>query len=375
MGAKPCSALLLLWCLAGCSASTREPPTQLEIFSWWTSGGEADAFAALRAAFQARRPDVDVINAVVANSARARSELKSRMAGGRPPDTFQANGGEDLLSWVRSNRDSEAEGRLEVLDGLAESEGWNAHIPDTIRETVMFKEHTYGIPINIHRTNTLFYNRRLFARLALTPPTTLAELHEVAATLRANGVTALALGCKEPWTLGSLAFEVLLPAVAGAPFYKRFFAGLGEPNDPRLREALRELASVLRETNEDATSLDWAEAVERVRVAAAGMTIMGDWAKGYLIARGASPETDFGEVPVPDSQHVFVFTTDTFGLKGSIPARADVDLSVYDALAQQTMADFTSDEIVPALAVPGPEHFCRPSQCCAREVSNGPKRR
>src|SRR4051794_21155434 len=116
MFARLCCWLWLLSCLCACGADARPAHSQLEVFSWWTSGGEADAFAALRQAFNARRPDVEVINAAVKSATKSRAELKSRMAGGRPPDTFQANGGEDLRNWVADRSEPATDGPMEVLD-------------------------------------------------------------------------------------------------------------------------------------------------------------------------------------------------------------------------------------------------------------------
>jgi glucose/mannose transport system substrate-binding protein len=56
---------------------------ELEVFSWWTSGGEAAALDALFQAYSAQYPDVEIINATVAGGggSAARGVLQSRLAG------------------------------------------------------------------------------------------------------------------------------------------------------------------------------------------------------------------------------------------------------------------------------------------------------
>ena len=68
---------------------------ELEIFSWWTGGGEEEGLLALIDEFNEQYPDIEVINATVAGGAgsNAKAVLKTRMLGGNPPDSFQVHAG------------------------------------------------------------------------------------------------------------------------------------------------------------------------------------------------------------------------------------------------------------------------------------------
>jgi glucose/mannose transport system substrate-binding protein len=345
-----------------------------EILSWWVSRGESEALRALLGVYNRAHPSAPVVSAAVSGTPHARQQLRSRMTRGRPPDTFQVNGGTDLFSWVGAGAVRE---RMEPLDFLFSSEGWSAVFPQDVLELVTHAGRLYAVPVDIHRTNTLFFNRQSLAEQGLAPPTTLDDLHEVAQALRARGIVPFSIGYKDSWTLTMLAFENVMVAVAGGDYYRDFFSGKRSADDPELYATLAHVARILDYSNADAPSLAWDGAVERVRTGRAVMTIMGDWAKGYLI-NSRSP-FDFGEIPSPGAAGAFVFATDTFGLpkrasqragaiellkvfgskegqdvfnplKGSIPARTDADLSRYDPLAQATARDFWSSPRYPSLA-------------------------
>src|SRR5260370_35963849 len=68
---------------------------KLEVFSWWTSGGEAAALDTLFNTYKKQYPDVAIINATVAGGggSAARPVLQTRLAGGKPPATWQSHTG------------------------------------------------------------------------------------------------------------------------------------------------------------------------------------------------------------------------------------------------------------------------------------------
>ncbi|MBN1146171.1 MAG: carbohydrate ABC transporter substrate-binding protein, partial [Anaerolineales bacterium] len=66
-----------------------EAKSQLEIFSWWTAGGEADGLNAMFGIYGDKYPGVEIVNATVAGGAgsNAKAVLATRMQGGDPPDS------------------------------------------------------------------------------------------------------------------------------------------------------------------------------------------------------------------------------------------------------------------------------------------------
>jgi glucose/mannose transport system substrate-binding protein len=370
---------------AAAPACTQSPsaPMTGEVISWWSKKGEAKALDQLFDLFAALHPDEDFEHSPVDNSTVARAAIEERMVSGWPPESFQANGGWDLLSWVEYNGTDDSESKMETIDDLAAA--WQAQIPGPVLRSVQCNEHIYGVPLDIHRLNTLFFNRTVFAENGLAPPATLDDLFAAADVLQAAGVRPLALGSQDPWTLSLLLFENLLVARGGDAYFRDFFAGKGDPAGPEITAAVGDLVRLLSLTNADRKARSWDQAVDLVVAGQAAMTIMGDWTKGYL-----NPTDDVGEVVMPGTGGAFVFTTDTFGLpkgarnrpgarellqlmgskdgqykfnppKGSIAPLSYSDTTVYDSGAQATIADFrqaaAEDRLVAATAIQARPEF------------------
>jgi glucose/mannose transport system substrate-binding protein len=382
---------------AGCDGGGKHGGTSsVEIIHWWTAEGEKEAVDALLGVFQEQHPSEPITNTAVMGSTAARMTIEERMIGGQPPDTFQANGGWDLLAWVVYNNIDDSASKMDPIDDTAVAEDWAAFMPSAVLGTVSFKDHLtgkphiYAVPLNIHRLNTMFFNEKLFASIGLAMPATLDDVFAAAQTFKAMGVLSpLALGTKDG-TLPLLFFENLLVARAGGAFYQDFMHGLGDPFGPEIAAAVDDLATFFSFSNPNASSLTWSQAADRVLTGDAALTLMGDWAKGYMVSRQATPDVDFGAVPTPGTSGTFVFTTDTFGLpigapnqpgaldllrvfgskdgqdtfnpiKGSISARSDSDTTKYDDMAKRTIAEFqqaSQDEaIYPATAILAPPDF------------------
>jgi glucose/mannose transport system substrate-binding protein len=285
-----------------------------EILSWWVSDGEVEALGALVDIYRRAHPGTLVSCSSFRGTNVAKDRLNARMASGSPPDTFQANGGRDLLRWAGSDEATSVSGHLESLEALFDREGWRVAFPEQVLDLVTWHGEAYAVPLNIHRTNALLYDRVALSRAGFEAPRSLDELHQVASALRRRGLSPLSLGTREPWVLSLIAFEQILVALAGPTFYRAFFEGKLSARAPEIRAALEELSRLLDVSNPDASTLGWERAADRVRVGSAAMTLMGDWTRGYLERRGFLEGESFGLAPSPGTDGAFVFTMDAFGL-------------------------------------------------------------
>jgi glucose/mannose transport system substrate-binding protein len=368
----------------GCGSNGASEPTgetSLEIFSWWTSGGEVEALNAMLDVHKERHPNVKVTNAAEDLAADARARLDERMADGLPPDMFQANVGADQQRWVLFNEVDDTESKVESVNALADEAGWRNVFPTQVTDALSYDGKMYAVPVNIHRINSLFLNKHVFEAEGLDAPTTLAELEATAQTLNERGYVGLTIGNKNNWTMQLFTFENVLPAVAGGAYYESFWRGEADPGDQQIVDTLDTVMRLWPYFNADANDVDWGDALDKMMTGdkPAAMAVMGDWAKGYFVSKGWVPGVDFDQVPFPGSNGTFVFTADTFAMpkgaphaaaarnlldtigsvegqtafnkiKGSIPVRGDINPEDFDPLGQKTFADFQANERVLAMS-------------------------
>jgi glucose/mannose transport system substrate-binding protein len=360
---------------------------KLEIFSWWTTGGEAAGLQKLYDLYpQMCGSGVEIVNSTVAGGggASARQVLTTRMLGNDPPGSFQVHMGHELIdTWVTTEY-------MQPLDDLFASQGWDKVFPQGVLDIVSYEGHPYSVPVNIHRANVLWYNKSVFSSNNLQPPTTFDEFFTVADALKAKGITPLALGDVEAFASVQL-METVLIGTLGADGYNGLWTGKTDWTSAQVTDALNTYKKMLDYVNSDHSSLSWDQANQLVIDGKAAMTIMGDWLEGDNKAKNF---TDYGYLPSPGTAGVYDALSDTFGLpknapnqdavecwlkvvgskqgqeafnplKGSICARTDCDTSLFDAYLQSAIADWKKDTIVPSLA-----HGAAASQGWATAVSD-----
>jgi glucose/mannose transport system substrate-binding protein len=351
-----------------------EAAGELEIFSWWTAGGEAEGLNAMYEVFSSEHPDVEIINATVAGGAgsNAQAVLATRMQANDPPDSFQVHAGHELIdSWVVADK-------MEPVTFIFEQNGWLDSYPQGVIDILSYNGDIWSVPVNIHRSNVLWYNKAVLADNGLEPPTTFDEFFQAADTLQAAGITPLALGDNGIWAATHLMESVLLGTL-GPDGYRGLWTGATDWSGAEVKSALDTFARMMEYVNEDHAALSWDQAAQLVADGDAAMTIMGDWAEGYFKSINLTPDVEFGYVPSPGTGGTFLMLSDSFGLptgaphrdnaiawlevcgskagqdafnplKGSIPARTDGDRSLYDVYLQSAMDDFASNQIAPSLA-------------------------
>jgi glucose/mannose transport system substrate-binding protein len=212
----------------------------------------------------------------------------------------------------------------------------------------------YGVPSDIHRLNTIFYNRKVLRSYGLVEPRTLDDLRAMGRRLEGSGVSLLAIGSREPWTLALFAFESLLVAREGPAFYENYFRGRLKADDPHVLGAIRNMLDLLAFANDDHPQLTWLQAVDLVIRGKAAMTVMGDWARGYFAAKGLKVGQDFGEMAFPQSDATFVYTSDAFALPVLAKNRAGAErlLRTIGSIDGQRAVNEAKDALSARMDVP-----------------------
>src|SRR5947199_7882781 len=248
--------------LAACASSspTTSGSGSLEIFSWWTAGGEADGLAEMFKIYKQKYSGVQIVNATVAGGAgtNAKAVLKTRMEGGKPPDSFQVHAGQELIStWVKASK-------MEPITSVWNSEGWDKTIPKDLKDIVSSNGEVWSVPVNVHRGNALWHNKKILDDNNITPPTNMDDLLSSLGKLKAKLPTGpLALGSSGNWQVQMLLENNIL-AAGGPDYYKQVFSGKASFTDANVKQALTWIKSMLIYVNSDHPTLGWDDADKRL---------------------------------------------------------------------------------------------------------------
>ena len=347
---------------------------KLEIFSWWTNGGEQEGLNAMFDIYKQKNPGVEIINATVAGGAgtNAKAVLQTRLVGGQPPDSWQVHAGREALSYVNA-------GQLEPLTKFFTEQGFDKNMPKFLLDQLKINGEIYTVPVNIHRSNVMWYNIKLFKDNGLEPPKTMDDFFKVAEAFKAKGIQPFAMGGSNKFE-ASHTFESILLATFGPEDYVKLWDGTTTMwDDPRAAQAIATFKKLLGYANSDRAAVGWDVPMQQVLDGKAAMTIMGDWAHGFALSKGKKVNVDYGWAPSPGTEGSFIWLSDSFGLakgapdaeqakawlaicgskdgqdafnpkKGSSPARTDADLSKYDDYLKAAIKDFGSLKLAPSAA-------------------------
>lgn len=364
--------LLCLVCLPSAQAQPASVP--LDVLHWWTSASERRAADQL--SLHLAQAGVQWKDAAIPGGGgmAAVKVLKSRVLMGDPPDVAQLIG-TTLTDWADI-------GLVLPLNAVAQRQRWSQVLFPTVLELVSYQGEVIAAPLGIHRINTLLYNRRVFSRLGLVPPRSWGQFETVARKLQAQGLRALAWS-DEPWQVATV-FETLLLGEAGPALYRELIVQRKGSAwlDARVERALQRLRWLRNLAGDTPQERVWTEGARELMNDSTGMMIMGDWAKGELMAWGASPVRDFGCVVVPGTEGMHLYSVDTLAMlvstrphgaaqekmaevvtsipaqlaynrhKGAVPVRRDIDPGVLDSCARDSWETFASARSarVPSLA-------------------------
>lgn len=334
----------------------------VEVMHYWTSGSEAAGLDVLKQLLEKRGvtwSDSPVAGGTGMNMVQV---LRARIASDTAPSAAQMHA-QQVQAWA-------AEGVLTDLSDLAKKEDWAKIIAPELVPLISYDGKTVAVPVNVHRSNWLWYNKKVFDKAGVQPPTTWDEFNQVSEKLLAAGVTPLALG-GQPWQEADL-FENVVLGLGGADFYRKALIEQDEAaiKSDTMVKVFDQLRLMNKFVDKNYPGRDWNLATQMVIKGEAGMQIMGDWAKGELSLAKMEPNVDYGCSPAPGTKGDYVWLTDNFGFfttkdenrvkgqmemasaildkdfqeafnikKGSIPSRVDVSMDKFDFCGKAAYAD------------------------------------
>ncbi|WP_219506962.1 ABC transporter substrate-binding protein [Nonomuraea ceibae] len=343
---------------------------QVEVFSWWTGPGEADGLKAMREIFEQQNPNLTFFDAAVAGGSgdKAKALLASKLQADTPPDTFQGHAGAELQGYIKA-------GDLEELNFLYDELKLADAFPAQLVEQISVDGKIYSVPVNIHRSNVLWFNPSVLKEAGVAgAPKTIEEFVAALEKVKATGKIPLSIGSE--WTVTHLLESVLLGSL-GTDAYNALFKPGADWNSPQVAKALENFKTIMSYAGSPQD--DWQPAAKQVADGEAAFNIMGDWAYGYFHnppdgGLGKTSKTDFDWAPAPGTEGTYLWLSDSFTLpkgaknrdgavawlkvaaskegqdafnpkKGSIPARKDADQSLYTDYLADALKDWSGNKL------------------------------
>ena len=272
--------------------------------------------------------------------------LATGLAGSDGPDVPQVRSYGQLQTTVAS-------GSLEPLD--VDLSSWD----ETVVASAKGKEDgkVYSVPL-ARQATVLFYDKGLFAKEGIEVPTTWEQFIAANDKILASGVTPLAVGAKDDWTL-PIVHEVLAGSrFGGAEFQKAVLAGEKDFTDPDWVASVDVLNSLEKYMPKSVTGVAVTDAMTLFTAGKAAMYPGGSYDLATL--QKGNPEMEIGVMQVPPAPGAPSGSTATtagwadgnFAVNAKSPNKAAAK-ELVAWMATPEFGQLVADEVKQISAVPG----------------------
>lgn len=260
------------------------------------------------------------------------SKLKSALSAGIGPDIYFTTGWNNLQTFVDSGHAENLDGKLDVT----------AFSSDAL-EVETINGSLYGAPGAYAQYLTVFYNKDLFEQAGVTVPATYDEFLKACDTLKAKGITPIAMGGQEA-TPYMFAWLVSCQALAPDYFEDIRSGKVSTFTDERFTKAMNAMKewgeAGYYEDNYDGTT--YTAQTLLFATGNAAMTLTGSW--GYAEVMQQNEEINIGAFAFPGPEKTYGVRSVASGLSvntGSQNKDAAIDFLNYTCTAEamQTMVD------------------------------------
>jgi len=234
-----------------------------------------------------------------------------------PPDAW--------INWPAENlRPYHTAKVLEPLDDVWESTGLDANCQQAVREDCRIDGTAYAVPLNVQRTNNVFYNRSVLDSAGVDPRavTTPAQFVQALETVEAEtDACGIALPQRNPWVTLQL-WETVLMGTDGVRTFEQIKDGDAADHARAISTALEIVEQCQTYSPEGAVYLSSGGANQQVVDGDAGFVYAGDWAVGdFQGAEEFEQGEHWGHAPFPGTDDVYARAGDAF----LVPRKAATD--------------------------------------------------
>ena len=235
------------------------------------------------------------VNQVSIQNDTYKEKLVIAMSSGECPDMYSSWSGGPMYEYIDS-------GFAQPIDDLLDQSDIKDKLLDAAIEQGSYNGHVYAIPyLNVSLAG-IFYNKEMFEQYGLEEPKTLADLENICATLKENGITPFALANGSKWT-GSMYFMSLAARYGGLEPFQKAVAGEGSFTDECFIKAGEKIVEWVNNgyfpEGVNSLSEDDGQAKQLMYQEAAGMLLCGSWYTGTFAADSAEFYEKIGWFPFP----------------------------------------------------------------------------
>lgn len=313
--------------------------TELNFWSWRQE--DIAGYEKIIAAFEETHPEIHVV--YTAHEAKAYNTiLTTALAGGSGPDIIhtRAYGSLENVSGA---------GYLEALDGQVDLSLLSAD--ELLGTTLRSDGHVYAVPF-ASQTVVVYYNADIFAANNITPPATFEEFKAVGDTLKAAGITPLANGTADGWTIEVMS-GAIMPNFYGSSFFGEVTSGATDFEDARYVTALGKMAELADYMPVGFEGVDYATMKALFTSGAAAMFVGGSWEINGFRDAGVNFEIMPG--PAADAggeRMVATWLDGGYGVNAASPNK-EAALEFIRFTASTPFAQMLTDELNNVAAVSG----------------------
>lgn len=195
-------------------------------------------------------------------------------------DSLTENGDIDVIGLKRNQIIEFAKsGLLNDMTSLVESEGLERKLYEISTAYGSYNGKVYGIG-DMPMTIEWFYNTDIFDRLHLTEPKNIEDLIKVCKKIKADGITPIAIGGMDEWTLASFFGMITAQTTGSSDFTKNYASDIGSfSNISGINKAFdiygRLAGSCIPRNSND---INYAKSIEEFVMGKAAILPAGSWA-------------------------------------------------------------------------------------------------
>ncbi|MFF4341290.1 extracellular solute-binding protein [Kitasatospora sp. NPDC001540] len=278
----------------GGSGGSSDGKVTLTLWENAQPGPGAEYWKTAGAAYEALHPNVK-INIQTIQNEDLDGKLQTALNSGSAPDIFLQRGGGKMQAMVQA-------GQVQALD-LTDADKANAGAAGIAGYSIDGK--VYAMPVDT-QPEGIYYSKDLFQQAGITtPPTTMPELQDAVAKLKAIGVAPIAVGAKDAWpaahwyynfALRECSQDTLKKAAQSLKFDDACWTKAGEDLASFLKVEPFQQGFLTTSSQQGAGSSAGMIANHK-----AGMELMGNWDPGVIASLTADqkPLPDLGWFPFP----------------------------------------------------------------------------